>query len=73
MLFAIFIAHEGKFKDIPTSFIIPGQQKTGLDIICNTFRPYFTIASYFFSIVWTDAEVNICQDINKKSNPTIKN
>lgn len=47
MLFAILTAHEGKFKDTPTSFAIPGQQKTGLEIVCNTFKPDFTIASYF--------------------------
>lgn len=67
MLFAIFTAHEGKFKDTPTSSTISGQQKTGLEIICNTFRPYFT----FFSLVWTGAEVSNCQDINKKNNPII--
>lgn len=71
MLFAIFIAHEGKFKDTPTSFTTPGLQKTGLEVIRNTFRLSHN-SQLLFSLVWTDAEVGNCQDINKKNNPTTK-
>lgn len=35
-------------------------------------KALFHNSQLLFSLVWTDAQVNNCQDINKKSNPTTK-